>query len=145
MKGNYARTLVGAFVNNIGIGAFYYVNAAIYSVTLILLLLIRGIPKTKVAQEKSVIKNIKDGFKYSWANKPIFGGQLIYFITNLFPIATQRTLIWVFARKVLQTDASGLGWLSTGRTLGSFIVNLIVAQLGNVKANGKIVVLSSVS
>jgi MFS family permease len=122
ISGLIGPSLVGAFVNQIGIGVFYYLNAIIYLIALILLLMIRGIPKTNIDEEN----------------------QLIYFITNLFPIATRRTLMWVFAKNVLQVDASGLGWLSTANTLGGFAVNIIVAQLGTVKGKGKLVVVSSI-
>jgi MFS family permease len=51
--------------------------------------------------------------------------------------------MWVFAKNVLHLDASGLGWLSSGSTLGSFAVTMIVAQLGNIKGKGRLVVISS--
>jgi MFS family permease len=145
VMGLIGPSLVGAFVNQLGVGLFYYLNAAIYFVASIFIVLIKGVPKIKRSDQRSVKKNLVEGFKYSWSNRPVFGGQLIYFIVNLFPIATRRTLLWVFAANVLHADASLLGWLSTGNQLGSFAVTILVAQLGSVKKKGRLVVLSSIA
>jgi MFS family permease len=145
LSGLIGPSLVGGLVDSLGIGVFYYLNSVIYFFGLIFLLMIKNTDQIKNVSQGSTLKNLTDGFRYSWVNKPVFGGQLIYFITNLFPIATRRTLMWVFAKNILNADASSLGWLSAGSTLGSFSVTALVAQLGDVKKKGELVVFSSLA
>lgn len=140
--GVFGSLLVGVLVNGIGVGVFYYLNAAIYAASLIPLLMMRGVPKTQITQEKSVLKNVTEGFRYSWVHRSVFGGQLVYFTTNLFPISVRRALLFIFAKDVLHADASGLGWVSTATKLGDAVSTLVIAQRGNVRHKGRIVLLS---
>ncbi len=136
---------VGAFVDLVGVGTIYYLNALIYALALIPLLLIRGVKEERRENQASMLRDLADGFKYSWKNKPVLGGELIYFITNVFPWAIKRTLMWVYAKDVIGADASGLGWLSTGSKLGDFFATIVIAQAGNIKGKGRIVIFSSIS
>ncbi len=136
---------VGAFVDYVGVGVFYYLNALIYSASIIPILMIRGVPDPKIKERESFGKNLVDGFKYSWKNRPVFGGELMYFITNVFLWPIRRTMMYAFAQNVLHADASGLGWISTGSKLGDFAVTAVVAQLGSVKKKGRVIVLSSLA
>ncbi len=140
----FGSFLVAALVDSVGVGTFFYLNAVIYFAALIPLFFIRGVTETRNTGQGTMFRDLIDGFKYSWRVRPVFGGQLIYFITNLFPIATKRSLMWIYAKNVINADASGLGWLSTGSKLGDFIATIAMAQLGNMKGKGKIVVFSCI-
>ncbi len=144
VSGLFGQSLVGAFVNQIGVGTFYYLNAAIYAASLVSLCMIRKAPSTLTMSRERALSGMVEGFRYSLKNKPVLTGQIIVFTTNLFPIACGRTLMWIYAKNVLNLDASGLGWLSAGSTLGSFAASAIIAQLGNIEGKGKIVAISGV-
>lgn len=144
LSGFVGPALVGAFVNIIGIGPFYYLNALIYLLALVSIFMIGKVPNKQLIAQKSVRGNLVDGFKYSWSNKFVFGGQLMYFFANMIPIASRRTIQWIFIREILHADTAGFGWISAGTQLGSLCTSAIIAYFGNIKRKGKIVMISSI-
>jgi MFS family permease len=137
-------SLVGAFVNKMGIGSFFYLNAVFFTMSIFLILSIKRTSETKVLKkEKSILKDLVEGLKYSWENKIVFAGEWIYLITNIFMWPCNWTLMPIFIRNVLQADASGLGWLSTANRIGGFVATLGIASLGKYKSKGKLLIISS--
>jgi MFS family permease len=142
ISGIIAPSLVGIFVNTLGIGVFFFINATILFLSVIPLLIIRGVPKIASAN-KSALRDLIEGFKYSWNNKGVLGGQLIVLLTNIFLWPCVWTLMPIYAKGVLGVDAAGLGWLTAVNRGGDFAVTMAIAHFGNLKSKGKIAIVSS--
>jgi hypothetical protein len=133
MAGMIGPGLVGALVNVIGFGAFFYVNALCFSIATFLVFCIRRyqptVPRPASQDAPSVREDIMEGFRYSWHNRAVFGGHLVFVITNLFMWPCALTMIPVFTREVLRLDAAGLGWLTVANRLGGLTMNTILASI----------------
>ncbi len=135
-------SLVGVLVNQIGIGPFFYFNAAVLALSTAPLLAMREAAEIE-HPKKSVMKDLADGFRYTWTNKGTLGGQMVVLVTNLYMWPCVWTLLPIFARNALHADAAGLGWLTAANQAGGFIATLAVAHLGSIKGKGRMVLLSS--
>ncbi len=131
ITGIIGPSLVGAFVNVIGVGIFFYFNALLYAAAMALLVTIRRAPSEAKDQDpetrSNVLDDIKEGFSFSWNNKTVFGGQMIYLVTNLYMWPCVWTLVPIFAYNELHLDASGLGWLTAMNRLGGTVANIVLA------------------
>jgi MFS family permease len=143
LSGIVGPSLVGALVNQIGIGPFFYFNAAVLALSTIPLLMIRGVSRKHTTGEKTILRDFIEGFKYTWNNKGVLGGQMVILITNLYMWPCLWTLLPIFARNALNVGAAGLGWLSAANRLGGFIATVSVAHLGDLKSKGRITFISS--
>jgi MFS family permease len=148
IAGMVGPSLVGMLVNLIGVGAFFYINALFFGVAATLVFGIKHyqseLPSRTILSSRSVLGDIIEGFRYSWLNKVVFGGQLVFVITNLFMWPCWLTLIPVFVRGVLQLDAAGLGWLTAANRLGGFVVSVTLASR-DPQRKGRMLLLASLA
>ncbi len=147
VMGIIGPSLVGAFVNTSGIGPFFYFNAVCMGLTVILVAMTKE-PKTdeairlSIPRQRSISRDIVEGLKFSWHNKPIFASQMIYFVTNIYMWPCIWTLNPIFTKEVLKLDASGLGWLTAANRIGGFVTNLVLASK-EPKGKGRLVFITS--
>jgi MFS family permease len=145
ISGIVGPSLVGILVNFIGIGYFFYLNAILFLAAIVLIIGIssKASLARKTAKERSLVKDLVGGLKYSWTNKNVFSGHWIYLVTNIFVWPCIWTLMPIYARNVLNVDAAGLGWLSTANSLGSILATLAIAALGDFRKKGLVVLFAS--
>jgi MFS family permease len=136
-------SLIGAFIQRLGIGQFFYFISIVYSIASISIWLIHLKTKFQPAGEKSVLNDLREGLKYVWNDKIILGIQLIAFTANLFPCPCNFTLMPVYARNILQVDAAGFGWLKTAEFASTLLVTIGIASFGNLRKKGYLLIVSS--
>ncbi len=82
-------------------------------------------------------KSMWDGIHFVWSSPILFYTMLLDFIANFFSSAT--TLLPIFAKDIFAIGPQGLGILYAAPAIGSVIAGLIMASLGNIRHQGKII------
>lgn len=82
-------------------------------------------------------KSMWDGIHFVWSNPILFYTMLLDFIANFFSSAT--TLLPIFAKEIFGVGPQGLGILYSAPAFGSIIAGLVMASLGNIRNQGKII------
>jgi MFS family permease len=78
-----------------------------------------------------------DGIHFVWKSPILFYTMLLDFIANFFSSAT--TLLPIFAKDIFMVGPQGLGFLYAAPAIGSIVAGLIMASLGNIRNQGKII------
>jgi MFS family permease len=132
MSSVIGAALIGAFINWIGIGLFFFLIGGLAIIALVAVLLIRidsdGTMEATAETGQSMITDIVNGLKYVGKKKVLLGLQLIALSHNFFTGVCLFTLMPVFASVVLNIDASSLGWINTMSGLGSLVAGLTLAS-----------------
>lgn len=137
---NSARTIgpamAGLVVALIGEAPAFFVNSASFIAVIIGLLLMRLPPFTPPPARRQS-EQLREGLSYI-VHEPIVrtlllvSGSVSFFGFVYFP------LMPVFARDILHTDASGLGWLSAANGAGAMVAALLLAQFSEQVPRGKL-------
>jgi MFS family permease len=147
VAGIIGPSLVGAFVNVVGSGAFFYFNAFCFSLATLLVFGIKryqpALSSQSTQPRRSIRQDILDGVRYSWQNRVVFGGLMVFIVTNFYMWSCTLTLIPVFTREVLRLDAVGLGWLTAANRLGGLMMNMILASY-DPRRKGKLLIFATI-
>lgn len=99
---------------------------------------IRGTGRTQ--PKESVWRMVGEGLKYVKGNQVLWAGLLVAVIINLTGFPLHTTLMPIFARDVLGTDARGLGLLMSAFGVGALIGSVGLASVGNLRHTGKLLI-----
>lgn len=81
---------------------------------------------------------IMDGIRFVYKSPILLSTMLLDFLANFFSSAT--TLLPIFAKDILKVGPQGLGFLYAAPSAGSVIAGLIIASLGHIRHQGKVVI-----
>ncbi|MBI4300963.1 MAG: MFS transporter [Chloroflexi bacterium] len=133
--------IAGALIGPIGVSGVYFVMVAFFFITVLTLLMLPKIGVSPSYQKRAVLSELADGLRYA-RQHPVIKGLLILELAFV-PMAMQlQLLLPVFALKVFDIGASGLGLLWTFVGIGGLAGSLGVAWLGNFRRKG-VLLLSS--
>lgn len=120
----------------IGIGGVYLLMAASYFTAVLFLLKLPAIPKRRPARRGSVAGDIREAAAHIWQN-PVL--RVLMVLGALMPLIGMpfQMLLPVFAVKVLDVGASGLGLMNTMLGLGALAGSLTVAWLSDHPQKGR--------
>ena len=120
--------IAGIVISTLGMGNVYYMIAGAYLSAALSLLAIGRTQQVHSSAVGNIGSRIKEGVKYSINNRAILGVLLIMIVAHctLFPF---RQLLPVFARDVLNTGPTGLGYLSAAPGLGAITGAIVMASL----------------
>ena len=128
--GGYAMALVGVAGN-------FFLNGVSFLAVLWALTRIRY-PEQEASNHLSLLSSLREGFAYVRGNRQM---RVLVWMTawaSFFGIPF-LTFIPYFARMVLHTDETGLGWLMASSGLGAVFGAVTVAAQGNLRHRGAIV------
>jgi len=128
--GGYAMALVGVAGN-------FFLNGVSFVAVLWALTRIRY-PEQEASNHLSLLSSLREGFAYVRGNRQM---RVLVWMTawaSFFGIPF-LTFIPYFARMVLHTDETGLGWLMASSGLGAVFGAVTVAAQGNLRHRGAIV------
>ena len=122
--------LAGGIIELFGIGPALFVNAGLYLVGIVFLLLIRGLPPLAPNLKATLLGDLKEGLQC------IRSTPVLYTIIGLglafaFFAMSHRQVLPAFTKEVLEVGAAGTGILLLGAGLGSLVGSLILASLGD--------------
>lgn len=95
--------------------------------------------KLRKVQGESTMRQIAEGFKYSWADKRILGLIIIHVIPSLL-VYPYIPFLKVVSEEVLDRGTAGFGWLSSMMGWGSLLGLFFLAYAGTARRRGALMI-----
>ena len=130
----------GLLIAPLGVGGVYYISAGVYIGTLIATIMMRVPPTRARAMETSAWADLAEGFRYVYREKTILVLMILALIPMVFGMP-YMTLMPIFADRILNIGASGLGWLYSSSGVGALLAVFAIASLGRVNRKGLLAVI----
>lgn len=119
----------------------YSANAVSYLAVIIALLLMRASGQVASTEEQAAnrvsLGALKEGLNFVWRTPIIVQTMTLDFVATFFASAT--ALLPIFADKILQVGAPGLGILTAAPAIGAIVAGVVMARLGTLRNQGAIV------
>lgn len=134
-------SIAGLILSKYGPTPIYAINAFSFLAVIAALFLMHasGAPEKQTGDVKvSTLESLREGLRFVWRTPIIVQTMTLDFIATFFASAT--ALLPIFADKVLNVGAHGLGFLASAPAAGSVLAALMMARLRIVHHQGKIVV-----
>ncbi len=136
-------TLAGFLLAGRGPGLVYAMNATSFVAVIggLALMRFRGRPgEDESAPTRITIEAFREGLRFVWRTPIIVQTMTLDFVATFFASANQ--LLPIFATDILKVGAHGFGFLGAAQAAGAVITGLVMARLGTVKNQGKVVIVS---
>jgi MFS family permease len=129
-------SVAGVLVATVGEGWCFFLNGISYLAVLAGLLAMRLEPRPHQVREGSALEHIIEGFAYVARTPPIRALLLLLGLVSLMGMP-YSTLMPIFADRILQGGARGLGLLMGASGVGALIGALSLASRGGVRGLGR--------
>ena len=138
--------VIGGFLlDSFGLGWAYVVIIVLFTGGTALTLPVKPPPRTPATRGESIFATLAESFRYAARHEVILALLLLAFLVNLTGFPLNQGLVPVFARDVLLTDSTGLGWLLGAYSAGAFAGSIVIAGVGNMQRAGRLMSLGSVA
>ena len=135
--------IAGLMLAETGPALIYGINAFSFLAVIAALILMRtsGDPERSGDRGSALsFAAMKEGFRFVWNTPIIVQTMTLDFAATFFASAT--LLLPIFAKEHLHVDARGYGLLAAAPAIGSVITALVMARLGSLRKQGRLVVVS---
>jgi len=130
--------IAGLLISAIGMSGCFYLNGLSFCAVIAALFWIK-FPKCVTASSNSAVRDLKDVLVFVRTRRMILALLSMVAAVSLFGIS-YVILMPVFAKDVLHAGVKGLGILMSSTGLGALAGALILAQLGNFRYKGKLLI-----
>ncbi|MHB9055547.1 MAG: MFS transporter [Paludibacteraceae bacterium] len=131
-------TVAGMLIAFTGEGVCFLINALSYLFVIVSLLRMKISHKEPELKEMDVIKNIKEGFSYTFHSVPIRAILLMLSLSSL--TAMQYVVLMpVFSKEVLSGTSQTFGFLMAASGIGALLGTLVLASKNSVKGLEKLI------
>ncbi len=132
--------IAGILVASLGEGICFLINAISFVFVIISLLLMKIEKEEKKVENQnvSILKQLKEGYKYSFGFLPIKSVILLLAAVSLFG-NLYLVLLPVFAKDILSGNATTLGYLNSAVGIGALSAALYLASRKSTLGLGKII------
>lgn len=148
MQFNLARmmgpVLAGIALSTVGAAWCFGLNGLSFVAVIISLLMIRVSFTGTDSKGKSILTDMKEGFRFMGEHPAIRELTLIAFVTTFFGIPLV-TLMPLFAKSIFNIGPKGFGWMMAASGAGSVTGALLVAGSNEVKRKGRLALLFQLS
>lgn len=134
-------SIAGLILSRYGPTPIYAINAFSFLAVIAALFLMHasGAPEKQASDVKvTTLESLREGLRFVWQTPIIVQTMTLDFIATFFASAT--ALLPIFADRILNVGAHGLGFLASAPAVGSVFTALMMARLRIVNHQGKIVV-----
>jgi len=135
-----AGALAGAGLSAaVGIGYTYVFVTGMYAASLALTFGVarrRPVPDPGPAPRGSSVpgpsrwRDLKDGLRHIMATPELLAAMWLAFLINLTAYPVSSGLLPYVARQIYRADATGLGWLAAGFSLGGLLASIVMVMTG---------------
>ena len=135
--------IAGFLLAESGPAVIYGLNALSFLAVIAALIAMRASGKADEERERKDALSfaaLKEGLKFVWHTPIIVQTMTLDFVATFFASAT--LLLPIFAQERLHVDARGYGFLAAGPAIGSVLTALVMARLGTLRRQGRLVVWS---
>lgn len=133
--------LGGILIAVLGLGGIYLLNGLLFIwvqyTTLRIQVPSKGQP---VKTQQPMLSSLAEGLHYSWQNRIALGCISLAVALFLFGMPYSSVFIPLFARDVLETGSSGMGFLMAATGTGALLGALTVATVGRFRQRGRILI-----
>lgn len=138
--------VIGGFLlDSFGLGWAYVVIIVLLIGGTALTIPVKPPPRFPATRGEPIFKTLVESFRYARSHQVILALLLLAFLVNLTGFPLNQGLVPVFARDVLLTDSTGLGWLLGAYSAGAFLGSIVIAGIGNMDRAGRLMSLGSVA
>ncbi len=131
-------SLAGIVIAAWGEGICFLLNAVSFLAIIVGLLMMRVKPVNAIANEKDIIKDLKEGFRYAFGFLPI--RYILLFISLASIIGMPCLLLMpIFAKDIFRGGSHTLGFLMGTMGLGALMGAIYLASKKEVRGFGKII------
>jgi predicted MFS family arabinose efflux permease len=134
----------GLLFNSFGPKGAYMAIASLYFLSGLFALGIRIVARSAPRERESVFQAVIGGLKHVKGNQVLWGVLLLTLIIESSGWTFHTTLMPVFAREVLETDAKGLGFLLFAFGVGALTGSIGLSMIPNLRHVGKLMILTVV-
>jgi len=132
--------LSGFVIAWIGIGSIYLINAISFLAVIGALLIMKTSGEIEGDPSHVSFRSMVEGLKFVKSKTMIWSTMILDFFCTFFASAT--ALLPIFADKILHVGPTGYGFLYAAQSVGAVFAGYTMAHLGNIKRQGKIILLS---
>ena len=135
--------IAGFLLAESGPAVIYGINALSFVAVIVALVAMRTSGKPDLQSERKDALSftaLKEGLRFVWHTPIIVQTMTLDFAATFFASAT--LLLPIFAQERLHVGARGYGFLAAGPAIGSVLTALILARLGSLRRQGRLVVAS---
>ena len=126
-----------------GVAALFVANAVSYLGVVVALLLMRPTPAPEKAEDRpSMLESVREGLRYM-RREPVIRWSIVLAATLAFFARPYIFLVPAFAANVLLVGATELSYLMAGAGVGSLAGSLLVANLGNARRRGRLMLIAT--
>ena len=122
-----------------GITTSFFVMVTMMIVAVLTLFLIPSKPPVAIVKKETMLKSIREGFRFVWKTKEILGVISLDLFAVFFGGAT--ALLPYFSDVILKTGPEGLGILRAAPGIGAILVMLVINFIPMRKNQGKTMLL----
>jgi MFS family permease len=130
-------SIAGFLIAFYGVNSVYFINAFSFVVLILMLLPIKVNVEPSRAKAEYSFKAIWEGVRFVLSSPVLLTTMMLDFLANFFASAT--ILLPIFAADILKVGAQGLGVLYAAPAAGAIVAGLIMATLGNIRNQGKVI------
>ena len=136
-------SIAGVLIAAAGEGICFLFNALSYIFVIVSLLFMKVASRKNKKQKHAVLKELKEGFSYTFGFVPIKAIILLISLISLVGMP-YTVLIPVFAKEILHGSANTFGFLMGASGIGALIGAVYLASKNSVLGLGKIIPIASV-
>lgn len=136
-----APVIAGFLIDFFGVGASYFVDAALLAPSVAAVLLIRASGQPQGRRRQIGWRSLIEGFEFLWHTRIILSLFLLDFFAVLFGF--YRPILPIFAESIYNVGARGLGMMYAAPAIGALVGSGLLLVAGNVKRKGALSVLAT--
>ncbi|MDA0768997.1 MAG: hypothetical protein BZY79_00630 [SAR202 cluster bacterium Casp-Chloro-G4] len=125
-------SIAGGIIDYVGLGHALFINAALYAMGVLFLLMMSGVPSKTARNHGNLLIGLWEGVRYTAVTPIAYSLVGLSFAFGFFGAAYIQVLP-AFAKDVLRVNASGAGWLISASGIGSLFGSMYMASLGNTR------------
>lgn len=132
--------LAGIIIAHFNIGSIYFINAFSFIAVLLALIAMKTSGEVEGTPGKVSLIAILEGLSFVKSKTIIWSTMILDFFSTFFSSAT--ALLPIFAEKILHVGPMGFGLLYSAPAIGAVVTGYIMAHMGTIKNQGKLLLLS---
>lgn len=132
--------LSGIFIAKFGVGIIYFINAFSFIAVIAALLMMKTSGEVEGKTSKLSFRSIIEGLVFVKSETIIWSTMILDFFSTFFSSAT--AVLPIFALNILKVGPIGFGMLNAAPAIGAVFAGIIMAHIGTIKNQGKILLYS---
>lgn len=133
---------LGWLIHQVGMDGSFYIAGIAFALGIFFLMAVRHRSESSnQAKAYPFWKDLKRALSYTQSNHLVFALLMVTGVTSLLR-GSPLTLMPIFAKDILETGATGLGYLLAANSVGALLGTILLASIGNYRAKGTLILIA---